>query len=217
MIVEHLVVGALGCNCTILGDERSGEAAIVDGGDDVDAIVERLTAHGLRAKYLLHTHAHFDHIAAVGALRERTGGAAMLHPADVPLYHALAEQPRWVGLAAQMPPVVRLDGDLRDGDTIALGEARIAVHHTPGHTPGSTSFAFSIDNESTLLTGDTLFRGSIGRWDLGGTSQEDIVRSIRAKLLVYADSTTVIPGHGAPTTVGIERRTNPYLQEYTGR
>jgi hydroxyacylglutathione hydrolase len=215
VIFETFAVGSLACNCTIAGDERSGEAIVVDGGGGVDEVTERLRRHHLRAKYLLHTHAHFDHIGDAGGLRERAGGAALLHPADLPLYH---EQPALARLFGfEVPPPVALDGDLLDGDRFRLGDMVFEVLHTPGHTPGSVCFAVlrqaEADRETAaLLTGDTLFAGSIGRWDLGGTSMEDIVESIHRKLMDYPDETAVVPGHGPGTTIGTERRSNPYLQ-----
>jgi hydroxyacylglutathione hydrolase len=208
---ETFAVGSLECNCTIVADDVSGEAIVVDGGDGVDEVVARLRKNNWRAKLLVHTHAHIDHIANVGRLRELTAGSALLHPADLPLYHMLAMQARWLGLV-DAPPVVSLDGDLNDGDVLRAGVVRLDVLHTPGHTPGSVSFALRADEETTLLTGDTLFAGSIGRWDLGGTSMEDIVASIQTKLMDFADATTVVPGHGPFTTIGLERRSNPYLR-----
>jgi hydroxyacylglutathione hydrolase len=210
MIVETFPVGALECNCTILGDPASGEAIVIDGGDEVPEIARRLGAHGLRARYLVHTHAHIDHIGALGPLRERVGGAGLLHHADLPLYATLAQQALWLGMLAP-PQVVALDGDLTDGDVLRAGAVALRCLHTPGHTPGSTSFALERDGETVLFTGDTLFRGAVGRWDLGGTSLADIVASIRRKLLVHDDASTVVPGHGPATTIGEERRTNPYL------
>jgi glyoxylase-like metal-dependent hydrolase (beta-lactamase superfamily II) len=210
-IVEHLTVGMLGCTCTIVGDRATGEAIVVDGGDDVAAIDARLRQLGLRATYLVHTHAHIDHIGALGALRETCGGAALLHPGDLPLYGTLALQAQWLGLA-RSPPVVRIDAELHDGDGLRIGATTLRALHTPGHTPGSTSFAIEQGGATTmLLTGDTLFRGAVGRWDLGGTSLADIVHSINEKLLTYDDATVVIPGHGPATTIGIERHDNPYL------
>lgn len=207
-------MGALGCNCTIVGDEASGEAIVVDGGDGVDEVIARLSRLELRATLLVHTHAHIDHIGHLGTLRERTGGGGLLHPADLPLYHDLAMQARWIGLT-HAPRVVAIDGDLHGGDVLRAGSVRLEVLHTPGHTPGSVCFAVSdaspVADRPTLLTGDTLFAGSIGRWDLGGTSMEDVVASIHEKLMVYDDATPVIPGHGPFTTIGIERRSNPYL------
>ncbi len=210
MIVETFPVGPLECNCTILGDPASGEAIVIDGGDDVPAISERLERRGLRPRYLVHTHAHFDHIGALGPLRERVGGDALLHPADRPLYATLARQASWVGLP-HAPQPVTLDGDLVDEDVLRAGAIALRCLHTPGHTPGSTSFALEHGGTTTLFTGDTLFCGGVGRWDLGGTSLADIVRSIRAKLLVRDDAAVVVPGHGPASTIGRERRTNPYL------
>jgi glyoxylase-like metal-dependent hydrolase (beta-lactamase superfamily II) len=210
MIVETFPVGMLQCNCTILGDPASGEAIVIDGGDDVPEIAQRLTAHGLRPRYLVHTHAHIDHIGALGPLRERVGGDALLHPGDLPLYESLAEQALWLGMA-RPPDVVTLDGDLVDGDVLRAGALTLRCLHTPGHTPGSTSFALEDAGGTLLFTGDTLFAGAVGRWDLGGTSLGDIVRSIRTKLLDHDDAAVVVPGHGPATTIGIERRTNPYL------
>lgn len=211
MILETFAVGGLGCNCTIVGDERTGEAIVVDGGDGVDDVVRRLALHGLRAKYLVHTHAHFDHIADVGRLREITGAGGLLHPADLPIYHAQPALVKMFGLPA-IPDPVALDGDLLDGDRFALGTISVDVLHTPGHTPGSVCFCIRDEQHGeTLLTGDTLFAGAIGRWDLGGTSMDDIVSSIHRKLMDYADATQVIPGHGPATTIGRERTSNPYL------
>lgn len=211
MIFETFPVGLLACNCTIVADETTHEAIVIDGGDGVEEVVERLRRRGLRAKYLIHTHAHFDHIADVGGLRERTNARALLHPADLPIYHQQPNLARMFGLP-EMPPVVELDGDLSDGDRIALGNVNFEVLHTPGHTPGSVCFSVSDPHETRLVTGDTLFAGAIGRWDLGGTSMQDIVDSIHRKLMDYPDATPVIPGHGAFTTIGTERSSNPYLR-----
>jgi hydroxyacylglutathione hydrolase len=213
MILETFAVGPLACNCTIVGDEESGDAIVVDGGDGVDEVVSRLHRRGLTAKLLVHTHAHIDHIFDLGRLRELTGGRGMLHPLDLPLYQNLPLQAQWLGLAAA-PAVVTIDDDLHDGDVLWAGNVRLDVLHTPGHTPGSVCFAVSAGQAAgtTILSGDTLFAGSIGRWDLGGTSMEDIVHSIHQSLMVYPDATEVIPGHGAFTTIGTERTSNPYLR-----
>jgi hydroxyacylglutathione hydrolase len=213
MIRETFAVGPLACNCTIVGDERTREAIVFDGGDGVAEVEARLQRLGLRAVLLAHTHAHIDHVGDVGALRSRTDAPALLHSADLPLYRTLAMQARWLGVEA--PPVVAFDGDLTDGDDLHAGNVRARVLHTPGHTPGSVCFDLR-DGQSDaalLLSGDTLFAGSIGRWDLGGTSMADIVASIRGKLLPYADPTPVLPGHGPFTTIGVERATNPYLAD----
>ncbi len=211
MIVETFPVGQLACNATIVGDAASGEALVIDGGDGVDEVTQRLMRHKLTAKYLLHTHAHIDHIADVGSLRDRTGASALLHPHDLPLYQMLPWQAQLLGLRTP-PAVVALDGDLRDGDRFNVGDYSLEVLHTPGHTPGSVCFAIARPgDEARLLTGDTLFAGSIGRWDIGGTSMEDIVASIHRKLMDFPNATSVVPGHGPTTTIGVERASNPYL------
>jgi glyoxylase-like metal-dependent hydrolase (beta-lactamase superfamily II) len=211
MIVETFAVGALGCNCTIVADEESREAIVVDGGDGVREVERRLRERGLKAKYLVHTHAHIDHIRDLGALKRATDAPGLLHPEDLPLYQTLAWQARLLGLG-DAPAVVDIDGELADEETLAAGNVRMKVLHTPGHTPGSVCFAIENGDTTTILSGDTLFAGSIGRWDLGGTSMEDIVGSIKRKLLDYPDESTVVPGHGPFTTIGTERRRNPYLQ-----
>ncbi|MGC2130681.1 MAG: MBL fold metallo-hydrolase [Candidatus Aquilonibacter sp.] len=211
MIVETFPVGLLACNATIVGDEETRDAIVVDGGDGVDDVLKRLKQLGLRARYLVHTHAHFDHIADVGRLREGTRALALLHHDDLPIYH---DQPRLVRLFGlpSIPAVVPLDGDLEDGLRMSIGKVTCDVLHTPGHTPGSVCFAVEGGGATRLLTGDTLFAGAIGRWDLGGTSMEDIVASIQRKLMDYPDATPVVPGHGSFTTIGEERANNPYLQ-----
>jgi glyoxylase-like metal-dependent hydrolase (beta-lactamase superfamily II) len=217
VIVEHLTLGPLACTCSIVGDAVSGEAIVIDGGSDVPAIAARLDALGLRAKYLAHTHAHIDHIGALGELRTTCGGDALLHPADLPLYATLAVQAQWLGLTSA-PPVVGIDAELRDDDVLRAGTIRLRCLHTPGHTPGSVSFAIESDDAPpVLLTGDTLFRGAVGRWDLGGTSLADIVASIETKLLPFDDATIVVPGHGPHTTIGIERESNPFLRRGEAR
>lgn len=211
MILETFPVGPLGCNCTIIGDEVSREAIVVDGGDGVDAVTQWLRAHEMHATLLVHTHAHIDHIFDLGRLRDETGGRGLLHPGDFPLYRELPQQARSFGLWKN-PRVIELDGELSDGETLAVGALRVGTLHTPGHTPGSVCFAVEDGTETTLLTGDTLFAGSIGRWDIGGTSMEDIVDSIHRKLMDYNDATSVVPGHGPATSIGYERVNNPYLR-----
>ncbi len=211
MIVTSFSVGPLQCNCTILADETTGDAIVIDGGDGVDAVLDHLVANKLKARLLVHTHAHIDHIFDVGRLRDETNGRALLHPGDLPLYRGLGEQARLFGLWPEVR-VIDFDGDLRDGDVLEAGSVRAEVLHTPGHTAGSICFAASAGGATTLVTGDTLFAGSIGRWDLGGTSMEDIVASIHTKLMDYPDTTAVIPGHGEHTTIGRERAGNPYLR-----
>ncbi|MFN2450497.1 MAG: MBL fold metallo-hydrolase, partial [Candidatus Baltobacteraceae bacterium] len=174
--MQTFAVGMLGCNCTVVSARGSGEAIVVDGGDGADAVMEHLHARGLRAKYLVHTHAHIDHIADVAGLRERTDARALLHAADLPLYENLALQASWLPGHA-VPRIVPLDGGLSDGEVLESTGVQMRVLHTPGHTPGSVCFTVSEAERTTIFSGDTLFAGSIGRCDLGGTSMQDIVAS----------------------------------------
>jgi hydroxyacylglutathione hydrolase len=209
MIFESTVVGPFGCNCVVLGCGKSREAVVVDPGDDPDRILEILERHRLTIRYILHTHAHLDHIGATAPLQAKGGGVACLHEGDLFLAEKLSVQASLFGLPS--PPTPTIDRFLQDGERYVAGEIAAEVIHTPGHTPGSVTF--SLDGEALLLTGDTLFAGSIGRTDLWGGSYEAILRSIHGRLMVFPDSTVVFPGHGPKTTIGRERGTNPYLRK----
>lgn len=212
MILEHLVVGPFQCNCSIIGDETTGDAIVVDPGDEFDRIKGILDSHGLQARWLLHTHAHLDHVSATGAMQEATGAKVCLHPEDLYLYDNLGMQSRMLGLP--VPKHVPLDHRLADEDTFAAGGVELGTMHTPGHTPGSCCFLMPQAGDRTFLfSGDTLFFGSIGRTDLPGGSYETIMRSIKARLLPLEDDVIVIPGHGPATTIGRERAANMFLQD----
>lgn len=210
MIVEHIPVGLLACNCVVLGDEKTGKAIVIDPGDDVDKIEALLSKHGLTVTAILATHAHIDHVGGLALLKERTGAPALIHEADVPLYEALAVQAQWLGVPA--PPVGEIDKNLVDGGSVDFGHLRVDVRHTPGHTPGSVSLVLPQD-KPVVFSGDTLFAGSIGRTDLWGGNFDDIMRSIRGTLMALPDEALVVPGHGPETTIGAERRTNPFITE----
>lgn len=208
MIHEILPVGALGCNCSIFGDEASREAIVVDPGDDIQDIVAIIERHGLTVKEIVITHAHIDHIGGAHRLKALTGAAVYMNQNDQELYDRLDMQAAWLGV--RTPERTAIDQDIRDGDRLTLGGAAFEMRHTPGHTQGSISIF--IPAESKLVAGDTLFAGSIGRTDLPGGDGRQILRSIKDKLLVLPDETVVIPGHGPATTIGAEREQNPFLQ-----
>jgi hydroxyacylglutathione hydrolase len=208
MIHEILPVGMLQCNCSILGDETSGEAIVVDPGDEIDQILEILARRELRVKAIVITHAHIDHIGGAQKLKAATGAPVYMNENDAPLYDAIDVQAGWLGIEA--PERTEIDNPLRDGDLLRLGAADLHALHTPGHTQGSTSLWIPLENK--LLAGDTLFRDSIGRTDLPGGDGRQILRSIHSKLMPLPDDAVVIPGHGPSTTIGREKRFNPFLR-----
>jgi hydroxyacylglutathione hydrolase len=209
MLVSVVPVGVLQCNCTILGDPDSGQAIVVDPGDEVEKVLAALRRHGLRCTAILNTHAHIDHVGANQPLKEATGAPVMLHEADLPLYDNLRIQAEWIG--GLIPEPARADvGHVTDGDRVTAGALTAHVLHTPGHTPGSICFHVR-EGGPLLLSGDTLFAGSIGRTDLWGGDFDQEIASIRQRLLTLGDTTRVIPGHGPETTIGWERQRNPFL------
>jgi hydroxyacylglutathione hydrolase len=209
MIHEILPVGMLACNCSILGDEASGEAIVIDPGDDIERVQEILTRHNLTPKLIVATHAHIDHVGGIEKLQKATGAAVLMHREDLPLYQNLATQAAWLGV--KPPGVVEVSQFLKEGDSVRCGSLALEVLHTPGHSPGSLSLHMPGEHRR-IFSGDTLFQGSIGRTDLWGGSLEKILRSIRETLLRFPDDTPVFPGHGPPTTIGDERELNPFLQ-----
>lgn len=209
MIHEILPVGMLACNCSIVGDEGTGEAVVIDPGDEVERVQEILARHNLRTKYIVVTHAHIDHVGGIEKLKRTTGAAVFMHEGDLPLYQNLAMQAAWLGV--QTPGVVEVDQFLKEGDRLPWGSLSLEVLHTPGHSPGSLSLHLPGEHER-IFSGDTLFQGSIGRTDLWGGSYRQILRSIQNTLLRFPDKTPVFPGHGPSTTIGEERELNPFLQ-----
>ena len=208
MIHEILPVGALQCNCSILGDEETRDALVVDPGDETERILEIVTRHGLTVKTIVVTHAHIDHIGGAQKLKQATGAPVHLNSADSKLLRMLDLQATWLGMRSPGP--VSVDLDVRDGDVLKLGNRDIHVLHTPGHSPGS--IGLWIPAEKKLMAADTLFRDSIGRTDLPGGDPQQILRSIHDKFLPLPDETEVFPGHGESTTMGREKRENYFLQ-----
>ena len=221
MIHEILPVGLLQCNCSILGDETSRQAIVVDPGDEIEEIVALLDRHQLRVEYIVITHAHIDHIGGAKKLKDLTGAPVYMNERDIELYGTLGQQAMWIGVP--MPEKTSIDVLLHEGDQIECGKIRATVLHTPGHTQGSVCLLLpdgpealsppgGIGTGTKLIAGDTLFRDSIGRTDLPGGNFGQIMRSIHDKLLALDDATIVVPGHGPLTTIGRERERNPFLQ-----
>jgi hydroxyacylglutathione hydrolase len=216
-------VGMLQCNCTIIADPKTKEALVIDPGDEIGRILELLGRHQQNVKAIVSTHAHIDHVGGLSKLHQYTGAPVMMHRDDVPLYQGLDVQAAFLGMAP--PEVGEIDQFLTDGDVLQWGSLALQVMHTPGHSPGSVSLYLPPDagkvssaksgptDAPQLFAGDTLFAGSIGRTDLWGGSMDQIIDSLKSKLMQLPDNTVVHPGHGARTTIGEERQSNPFLNK----
>ncbi len=208
MILETFPVGPLACNCTILGDREAGEAIVIDPGDEVGRIYRRLVELGLKLKQILVTHAHIDHVGGALKLKGLTGAPILLNENDLPLLSMMDQQAGWLGVAT--PETAPPDESLTDGMSVGLKHYPAQVIYTPGHTQGSVCLHFA--PLKLLVAGDTLFEGSIGRTDLPGGDYSQIIDSIQTRLLPLPDETRVLTGHGPATTIGAERRKNPFLR-----
>jgi hydroxyacylglutathione hydrolase len=207
MIHEILPVGPLQCNCSIIGDETTHEAMVIDPGDNIDEVLALIRKHNLQVKQIVITHAHIDHVGGAMKLRAATGAPILLNQHDYALLKMLDVQATWIGVAN--PGKVEIDRSVTTGETVTAGQHTAQILHTPGHTEGSICLYFQ--SEKKLIAGDTLFAGSIGRTDLPGGSTQKIMRSLHDTVMALPDETVVIPGHGELTTIGEERETNPFL------
>jgi len=206
MKIVQIPNGMFAENCYLVIDEQSAECAIVDPGEEAGLILHKVKESGARPVGIWLTHAHLDHVLGVDRVASETGAPVWLHPADRPLYDAVPDQAAWFGLA----PPGRLpapDHDLAHGQRLRVGGLEFDVRHAPGHSPGSVCLA----GLGVVLSGDVLFAGSIGRTDLPGGDFDTLIASIERELLSLSDDTIVYSGHGPETTIGRERRTNPFL------
>jgi glyoxylase-like metal-dependent hydrolase (beta-lactamase superfamily II) len=207
MIHEIFPVGPLQCNCSVIGDETTHEAMVIDPGDDINDVLAVVRKHGLQVKQIVITHAHIDHVGGAMKLRAATGAPILLNQKDYSLLKMLDVQAAWIGMRS--PGTVEIDRSITTGETVTAGSLTADILHTPGHTEGSICLYFPAQKK--LIAGDTLFAGSIGRTDLPGGSMQKILRSLHDTLLALPDETVVVPGHGELTTIGDERETNPFL------
>lgn len=206
-------------NGFVVGCERTREAVLIDPGDEADELVAAIGEHGLHAKYILLTHAHIDHITGVAAAKAACGAPAYLHRDDLPLYEHAVQQGQMFGFEVQQPPPIDAFYDLT---AISFGDYEVQVHHTPGHSPGGVCLEIGSREKRPgargsgrhLFVGDTLFASSIGRTDLPGSNYDVLMRSITEVLFPLGDEAAVHPGHGPDTTIGRERKTNPFVLEY---
>lgn len=210
MTLMRLVVGPLQVNCYIVYDEKTNEAIVIDPGDDGQDILHLVNNKGLKVKYVINTHAHFDHVGANQVLKEATGAELLVHEGDSKLLGATASQARMFGMTAPSSP--KADRFVKHGDVIQAGAVSLKVLHTPGHSAGGISLA----GEGVVFTGDALFAGSIGRTDLMGGDLTTLITAIKEHLMTLPDDTVVLSGHGPQSTIGEERRDNPYLNARSG-
>jgi hydroxyacylglutathione hydrolase len=210
MVIETFPVGPLRCNCSILVDDETRNAIVIDPGGDFDNIRARLENNAARVTAIVHTHTHIDHVGATAPLQRWSSAQAHIHEADRFLYDLLPVQAQLLGVP--LPERCDIEGDLVDDLVLRAGQVALEVLHTPGHTPGSVSFVVRSGDEAVAFTGDTLFRRGIGRTDLWGGDTDLIFRSLRTRLMTLPENTKVVAGHGPDTTIGDERRGNPYLR-----
>lgn len=205
MIFKKMVVGPMAVNCFLIGCEHTKHAAIIDPGDEMNEIMAPVLENGLTLKTILLTHGHVDHLTQLQALKDKTNAEILMHEKDHFLLKDARQHAMFFGLPDPGTPTP--DRFLNDGDVIDIGNTKVRVLHTPGHSPGSVTF--HVDNR--LIVGDLIFAGSIGRTDLPGGNFDDLMQSVRTKIFTLPDSTMIYPGHGPETNVGQEKQFNPFF------
>lgn len=206
MLIKKIIVGPLENNCYIIGNDNTRDAFIVDPGDEPDRIFELILENKLKINFIVCTHAHFDHVGAVPEIKEQTNAKIVLHNEDLELYENIDKQAILWGY--EVDPLPPPDIIVSEGDKLNVGNLVFEILHTPGHSPG----AISIYGEGILITGDTLFAGSVGRTDLYGGDIRKLKNSFK-RLMTLPDETKVLPGHGPETTIGEEKINNFFLYE----
>ena len=208
MIIKDLVVGPLMANCFIFGCKKTREAVVIDPGGDADRILLSLADSELEVKYIINTHGHFDHVSGNGKMKDATGADILIHPLDAPMLGMLSSNAAVFGISVENSP--SCDQTIEEGETISFGNISLKVTHTPGHTPGG----ISLYTDGIVFVGDTLFAGSIGRTDFPGGDFDTLISSIKTKLFDMDDDMRVLSGHGPETSIGNEKRFNPFVGQF---
>jgi glyoxylase-like metal-dependent hydrolase (beta-lactamase superfamily II) len=207
MIIKSIAVGPLQANCIIVADDVSKKAIVVDPGDESDRIVGTIREMGLTVEVVVCTHGHFDHMGVVGDIKNQTGARVAIHRDELELYNGAKDMAAFWGQSLDAPPSP--DMLLAEGDTLTIGDLSFSILHTPGHSPGGISLYAG----NTVITGDTLFKGSVGRTDFYGGDKDKLKQSFR-RLMALPEDTKVFPGHGPETTIGREKRENMFAEEF---
>lgn len=208
MIIKELVVGPLMANCFIFGCKKTREAVVIDPGGDADKILLSLADSELKVKYIINTHGHFDHVCGNGKMKDATDADILIHPLDAPMLGMLTSNAAVFGISVENSPPC--DQTIEEGETVSFGNISLKVIHTPGHTPGG----ISLYTDGIVFVGDTLFAGSIGRTDFPGGDFDTLISSIKTKLFDMEDDMRVLSGHGPETSIGNEKRFNPFVGQF---